>query len=443
VVTANTTSVVVVSPAASQQFTTTTFTATVASATTGTPTGTVTFYSNGTAVGTGTLNSSGVATFTEQVLLNPDGTISSNTTQLPGTYNITASYGGDSNFNPSTSSAATLAVTADAASLQLVGKSCNVPVQEFNNVGVVGLPTPKVACLNDDSEPTSTSVPPMGQNFTISGGVATPASGGTAGGSITAYEICPTASTSASTCTTSSTLDPNTFIPFVTFTESNSFTAGQKVFVSGITGANHIVLNVEYTIVTASSTSWTAALYPYAGVGQGSSVDNTIFVRASNTLSGTLTFSCSGLPANANCTFNPTSLTLTPGTAPPSYVPVVVTFWTDLQPGSGGTSSMRRPGIGGRSTTRIAFALIGLGLVGVFRLRRKGSIRTLTLVALLLIATGSSLLFTGCANGPGDYSPNFTPAGVYPVTVTVTNGSVSQSEPITFTVYGPGVNGAE
>jgi hypothetical protein len=67
-----------------------TFTATVSSAASGVS-GTVTFKSGATLLGTGTLNSSGVATFT--------------TSMLPvGTDPITASYGGNANFLPSSAS---------------------------------------------------------------------------------------------------------------------------------------------------------------------------------------------------------------------------------------------------------------------------------------------------------------------------------------------------
>ena len=68
-----------------------TFTATVKVATgTGTPTGTVTFKDNGTAIGMGNLSAGGTATFTT-------------TTLTTGSHNITAVYGGDTNFAGSTS----------------------------------------------------------------------------------------------------------------------------------------------------------------------------------------------------------------------------------------------------------------------------------------------------------------------------------------------------
>jgi hypothetical protein len=57
---------------------------------------------------------------------------------------------------------------------------------------------------------------------------------------------------------------------------------------------------------------------------------------------------------------------------------------------------------------------------------------------------GSSVLFTaGCgAGGPGAYQANLTPTGIYPVVVTVTNGTVSQSITINLAVF-PGQTGSE
>src|SRR5712692_6217132 len=68
-----------------------TFTATVSSPA-GIPTGTVTFLDGATSLGAGTLDSSGIATLTTASL-------------AVGAHSITASYGGDTNFNPSSSSA--------------------------------------------------------------------------------------------------------------------------------------------------------------------------------------------------------------------------------------------------------------------------------------------------------------------------------------------------
>jgi hypothetical protein len=67
-----------------------TFTATVTSNTTGEPTGRVTFLDGTSTLGTASVNGSGVATFSISTL-------------SVGTHSITAAYGGDSNFNASTS----------------------------------------------------------------------------------------------------------------------------------------------------------------------------------------------------------------------------------------------------------------------------------------------------------------------------------------------------
>jgi subtilase family serine protease len=77
-----------------------TFTATVTSTAGGTPTGTVAFSDGATSLGTGAL-SAGVATFTTSSL-------------SMGSHSITASYGGDTNFAASTSSALSQAVNIAA-----------------------------------------------------------------------------------------------------------------------------------------------------------------------------------------------------------------------------------------------------------------------------------------------------------------------------------------
>ena len=73
----------------------------------GTPTGTVTFYDGTTSLGTGTL-SGGIATFSTSSL-------------SAGSHTITASYGGDGTFNPSTSSA----ITQTVSTLTVTGLPCS------------------------------------------------------------------------------------------------------------------------------------------------------------------------------------------------------------------------------------------------------------------------------------------------------------------------------
>ncbi|WP_344181717.1 Ig-like domain-containing protein, partial [Streptantibioticus ferralitis] len=84
-----TTTVLVSTPEPSVFGQTKTLTATVTSSV-GTPTGTVTFFDGGTPIGSATLNGSGVGTITTSTL-------------AVGTHAMTAGYGGDTNFAPSTS----------------------------------------------------------------------------------------------------------------------------------------------------------------------------------------------------------------------------------------------------------------------------------------------------------------------------------------------------
>jgi len=452
VTTASTTTLLSIAPTSSTQFSTVLLTATVNPVTSApNPAGTtITFYANGTTVlGTAQLDASGLGTavLTSGVTYASDGTYATNNTLVPGTYSITASFPGSANYSASVSSATAMTVTADPADFIMMAKPCR-------NTAIGNQPfTPATSCGTADQSLS----PNLGSYSTVvdTGAVAKPTTG-TAGGKISNFLVCPLSSTlnlsnpSSPKCSVS-TPDPTNFLYSVTFFEPNTFTAGQVVTVSGFaassTTATSSTLNAPYTVLSATSTYWTAALPAVIGTAQGSTVDATIYVKASNTLSGTLTYSCSGAPANSVCTFSPTSYTLTPSTGAPVWVPIVVTLWTDLQPGSATTSMLmrgqtRHDGI--RLATLLGWPVLLAGIFGVIRFRRKnGLAKALTVIALVLVISGSSLLFTGCgAGGPGAYQPNFTPAGQYPITVTVTNGTVSHSTTLYFNVS-PGVTGIE
>src|SRR5207247_1761140 len=117
-----------------------TFTATVKAKTAGagTPTGTVTFKDGPTILGTGTLDSAGQAMFTTSTL-------------AVGSHSITASYGGDANFNGSTSPRITQSVkygttTSVSSSLNpsVFGQSVKFTATVTANSPGSGTPTGKV-----------------------------------------------------------------------------------------------------------------------------------------------------------------------------------------------------------------------------------------------------------------------------------------------------------
>jgi hypothetical protein len=101
---ANTTTTLSASPITANMNQSVTLTATVTPGTSGLPTGTVSFLDGTTQIGSSSLSGSGVATF-------------STSTLTAGTHAITAVYGGDGNFNGSTSSGANLVVTNSGFSL--------------------------------------------------------------------------------------------------------------------------------------------------------------------------------------------------------------------------------------------------------------------------------------------------------------------------------------
>jgi len=449
VVAASTSTLLSVAPASTTQFSTALFTATVHPVTSApNPAGTtVSFYANGTILmGTAQLDASGLGTavLTSAVTYASDGSFATNNTLAPGTYSITASFPGSANYAASTSSAGTFTVTADPADFLVMTKPCR-----NNAIGNQPFP-PNSSCGQSDQSLANLNTY---VSVTADTNVVAKPTTGTAGGLITNYVVCPLKSSlnlgslKTSPCSISSP-DPSNFLYSVTFFESNTFTAGQVVTVSGFastTGtATTSTLNLPYTVLSATSTYWTAQLPTVVGTAQGSTTDATIYLLPSNTLSGTLSFSCSGQPANSTCTFNPTTYTLTPGTGAPVWTPITMTLWTDMQPGA---AALRFPGKSRRDgmqmATMLGWPLLLAGLVGVIQFRRKGFAKALVMIALCAVISGSSLVFTGCgAGGPGAYHANLTPSGQYPVTVTISNGTVSHTAVVYFNVD-PGITGVE
>jgi len=135
------------------------------------------------------------------------------------------------------------------------------------------------------------------------------------------------------------------------------------------------------------------------------------------------------------------TLTVTAGTtlSPPVYTDV--TLWTDLQPVTHAELHHDSGNISLAAMIGWPFTLAGL--LGLLRFRRRrAGLSGLVLVALAMVLAGASLALNGCA-GPGAYTPNFTTAGTYPITITVTGPNVSQYTVIDFTVTSPGITGQQ
>jgi len=149
------------------------------------------------------------------------------------------------------------------------------------------------------------------------------------------------------------------------------------------------------------------------------------FNLAQNVYTGTITFSCSGLPANASCVFNPSSITAS-GCSTTSLIALSILTQQ-------GTPVAVTAGIGGRWQVFGVFTGLTLALLVGIRRRRVGMHLGHIWMSLAMLLAASSLV--ACGSG-AKTSP--TPAGTSTVTVTATGsaGTVATfTVPLTVTAY--------
>ena len=138
--------------------------------------------------------------------------------------------------------------------------------------------------------------------------------------------------------------------------------------------------------------------------------------------SGTVTLSCTGLPANATCSFTPSSLALTGGKA--------ANFTVTLATETAQTSGQWRPYAGS--------ALAGLLLLLPLPLCRQRRSRARWLSLILLLSAGIG--FSGCGGGGGGSTNPVTPApamvapGTYTIQLVASDGTTTQKQPLTLVV---------
>jgi sugar lactone lactonase YvrE len=164
---------------------------------------------------------------------------------------------------------------------------------------------------------------------------------------------------------------------------------------------------------------------PQGGIGQG-----TLTMTPYFSLSGNVTFSCSGLPAYSVCRVFPQTVTF-PGTNDQVTTAQIQVF-TNVIP-----SNLSSNSVHGRTPrspvdapvealTLLSFALF----LGPRRSRKK-----LTLLAALLVFLPATFLLSGCNSTPNTVVNSVTPVGQYPITVTATSQSgATHSINLTFNV---------
>jgi hypothetical protein len=188
---------------------------------------------------------------------------------------------------------------------------------------------------------------------------------------------------------------------------------------------------LQFTVTDFTVTAQTSS----KSVNAGLPAVFTLMVAPSNgAFANQITFTVTGLPADATPSFTP-SATITPGATPQ---PVTLTITTTPHTAASAPYSPR----GDKPILRL-LSLVGMALALVwfaFRIcgHRVQRLAPQMFLALLLVAS-AGLAACGAGGGGGSSAslPNpttGTPAGIYPITVTATSGGVSHSTTVTMTV---------
>ncbi len=167
--------------------------------------------------------------------------------------------------------------------------------------------------------------------------------------------------------------------------------------------ANSAVATAAYTITPVTTPDFTVAASPSSlTVTAGQSVQTTVSVTPQNGFDTAVSFTCSGLPTGASCSFSPATVTPN-GTAAATTTLTVTTSATTaaVRP----NSNPLFPG----ATLAAALCLLG------WKKRRK-----VQLLILLAVSVIGLSLFTGCGGGGSSSTP---PPVTATVTVTGTSGS--------------------
>ncbi len=336
--------------------------------------------------------------------LSGAGTVASSTTQLPGGqgYSVTAHYAGDATYAPSDSNPVKVTVTRE-------GSATTVSGVDFNG------------------NPINASTFPFGTGLFVRADVTGSSGQGVPTGLVNFQD-------------TFGNLPGPIFNPVLNPVPLNSegntsIGAGVVNFDAGSHSISATYAGDNSFNPSPVSNSTTFTIQPgFAGVSGPTNVNvvspgmagtSTVGIITSSNFSTAISFTCTGLPAEATCISTPVT-----GTGPNTIVNETITV-TTTAPHTTMLQPIQRP---------YYFAAIlgeGLPMFGILLLavpkRRRGStLLGLTILALLVALPSCG---GGGGGGVGGHQQDLgTPAGSYTVTVTATAGSLSEQGSFTLTV---------
>jgi hypothetical protein len=190
---------------------------------------------------------------------------------------------------------------------------------------------------------------------------------------------------------------------------------------SGDANNNPATGSVTVTVTALAPTFTMSASSGSMALAAGASGATTLTLTSNASFSGTVSFTCSGLPAEASCTVTPSTLSLAANQTATVVAVIATTPKNNSFQASIHTS-------GGFIT---ASGISSASLLFLFLRRRRNSPawKSLTLVvfAVVLMATMS-----GCSSSSDKYPG--TPSGASNVVITATSGTISVSQTIALTV---------
>jgi hypothetical protein len=338
-------------------------------------TGSITFLDGTTILGTGTINAAGVAVFATSTL-----TI--------GTHPITASYGGDSDYNSATSAVLVQTVSKIPTLITIIASS---PAQLVSG-GVTF--TANVTASSPNATGTVTFM-----DGTVVLGTATLTPNGGVAVSLT---------TNANAALLTSSLGTGSHQIVAVY-------SGDSTFAPSISApAAYLVEDFTNTNTGASSQN----IFP----GASTTYNFSLAPITATTFLNDVTVTVTGLPAGSTYTLTPSSVSAGSG---------VTGLVLSVQTSSALSAQNRQPSSSPTSKSELPVALGMLGLVGIGAMRklRNKMPRALLLILLMLGSLLPIATLSGCAGGYFTLKPQ-----TYTVTVTGTEGPIQHAATATLVV---------